>query len=88
MNADNLIDNCDGCGEQPPDCACHGPVVKWGGIKKVTFNAYLPERPIFETINAYVFGDDGQHLHVQLPGDEQVRLIASSKIIDITGGTP
>jgi len=86
MEADNLIDTCEGCGEQPPDCACHGPVVKWGGLQKVTFNAYTPDRPIFETVTCYVFGDDGRHLHIQIPGDA-VRKIASSRVIDITGGT-
>jgi len=78
-------DTCTTCRQDPADCTCYGPVLKWGGIKKVTFNAYLRERPIFETINAYVFGDDGSHLHVQMPGDEHVRLIASSRVIDITG---
>lgn len=56
------------------------------GLKSVTFNAYLPERPIFETIRAFVLGDDGRHLRVQMPGDE-VRLIASSRVISIEEAT-
>lgn len=79
-------DTCPDCTRDPADCTCFGPVMKWGGPRRVTFNAYLPERPIFETITAYVFGDDGQHLHVQMPGDDTIRLIASSRIITIEEG--
>ena len=78
-----MEDTCTTCRRDPADCICFGPVMKWGGLQRVTFNAYLPERPIFETINAFVFGDDGKHLHVQLPGDDTVRMIASSRVITI-----
>lgn len=79
----DITDTCPGgCGQDPGDCLCLGPLRKWGGLKSVTYNAYLPERPIFETIRAFVFGDDGRHLHVQMPGDE-IRMIASSRVISI-----
>lgn len=78
-----MEDNCTTCRRDPADCVCFGPVMKWGGLQRVTFNAHRPERPIFETVSAFVFGDDGSHLHVQLPGDDTVRLIASSRVITI-----
>lgn len=75
-------DCCDRCGIELTECTCFGPAIKWGGIKRVTFNAGWPDRPIFDTVSAFVFGDDGQHVHIQMPGDKP-RLIASSRIITI-----
>lgn len=78
----DTLDHCPRCGTDPADCTCFGPVTKWGGIKRVTFNAGYLDRPIFQTIDAYVFGDDGRHLHVQMPGDA-VREIASRRVVMI-----
>ena len=75
-------DTCRRCGIDLSECTCFGPAIKWGGIKRVTFNGGWLDRPIFQTVDAFVFGDDGRHLHIQMPGDA-VRKIASRRVIMI-----
>lgn len=79
---DRLEDWCRRCDHDVADCTCFGPANKWGGLKQVTFNAGRMDRPIFQTINAFVFGEDTRHLHIQMPGDA-MRKIAIGRVIMI-----
>lgn len=79
---DHLEDWCKGCDSDISECHCFGPATKWGGLKQVTFNAGFLDKPIFQTVEAFVFGEDGKHLHIQMPGDA-MRKIAIRRVIMI-----